>query len=89
MLVLDDEEGRAGAVQARLAERLERIGAYRPEGRPWLAHVTVARFRARPRLRPELPRIPPFSPSDAALYHSTLRPDGAQYLIIEAVALGG
>jgi hypothetical protein len=30
-----------------------------------------------------------FSPSEAALYHSVLRPDGAQYEVLEAVALGG
>lgn len=89
MLVLDDEGGAAGRLQARLSAMLERLGAYRPERRPWLAHVTVARFGERPRLRPALPRLEPFSPSDAALYHSVLRPDGAQYSILEAVSLGG
>lgn len=89
MLVLADEGGRAAALQERLSGQLERLGAYRPERRPWLAHVTVARFAARPRLRPALPVLGPFSPSDAALYHSVLRPDGAQYDVIEAVVLGG
>lgn len=87
MLVLDDAEGRATGLQRRLSERLERFG-YRPERRPWLPHVTVARFRARPRLRPALPTLAPFSPSDAALYHSVLRPAGAQYVVLEAVTLG-
>lgn len=87
MLVLDDERGRAALLQARLSATLERRGAYRPERRPWLAHVTVARFRVRPRLRPALPPLEAFSPSDAALYHSVLRPDGAQYSILEAVSL--
>jgi 2'-5' RNA ligase len=89
MLVLDDAGGLAGALQGRLSASLERLGAYRPERRPWQAHVTVARFRERPRLRPALPRLEPFSPSDAALYHSVLRPDGAQYSILEVVSLGG
>jgi 2'-5' RNA ligase len=89
MVVLSDEEGRAGLLQSRLSERLERIGVYRPERRPWLAHVTVARFSLRPRLRPEVPETGAMSPSDAALYHSLLRPSGAQYDIVEAVALGG
>lgn len=89
MLVLDDERGSAGMLQSRLAATLERLGAYRPERRPWLAHVSVGRFRERPRLRPALPQLEPFSPSDAALYHSVLRPDGAQYSILEAVSLGG
>jgi 2'-5' RNA ligase len=87
MLVLEDEGGRAALLQARLSELLERLGAYRSERRPWLAHVTVARFRSRPRLRPELPALGRVSPSEAALYHSTLRPGGAQYEIVEAVAL--
>jgi RNA 2',3'-cyclic 3'-phosphodiesterase len=89
MLVMDDEEGRAGLLQARLSQRLERLGAYRPERRPWLAHLTVARFQGRPRLLPALPELGPVSPSEAALYHSVLRPSGAQYDIVESVALGG
>lgn len=89
MLVLSDEEGRAGVLQARLSERLVRLGAYRPERRPWLAHVTVARFSRRSRIAPALPELGPVSPSDAALYHSVLRPSGAQYQIVVAVALGG
>jgi hypothetical protein len=49
----------------------------------------VARFRVRPRASVELPELPPISPSEAALYHSSLRPSGAQYAILEAVPLGG
>ena len=89
MVVLDDEEGRAGALAADLQARLERLGAYRSEGRPWLAHVTVARFRARPRLQPGLPPVRTFVPSDAAAYLSRLRASGAQYDVLETVALGG
>ena len=89
MLVLDDEDGRAGLLQARLSERLQRLGAYRPERRPWLAHLTVARVWRRPGLRPALPELGPVSPSEASLYHSVLRPSGAQYDIVESVALGG
>lgn len=89
MLVLDDEDRHAAVFQERLVHALERIGAYRPERRSWLPHLTVARFAPRPRLRPDLPELGPFSPSDAALYHSVLRPDGAQYDVVEAVVLGG
>ncbi len=88
MLVLDDEGGRAGAFAADVQERLERIGAYRREGRPWLPHLTVARFGERPRLRLE-PPARTFVPSDAAAYLSRLRPSGAQYEVLESVALGG
>jgi RNA 2',3'-cyclic 3'-phosphodiesterase len=89
MLVLEDRGGRAGELYRRLSSRLEQLGVYKRERRPWLAHLTVARFRARPRLRPPLPEVEPFSPSEAALYHSVLRPSGAQYDIVDSVALGG
>lgn len=89
MLVFDDLEGRAARLQATLSERLERLGAFAPERRPWLAHVTVARCRERSRLHPPVPELPVVSPSEAALYHSLLRPGGAQYEILEAIALGG
>ena len=89
MLVLRDEDERATVFAEDLQARLERLGAYMRERRPWLPHVTVLRFREQPRLRPEPPDLPPFSPSDAALYHSVLLPSGAQYEVIESAALGG
>ena len=89
MLVLDDEGGRATAFAEDVQARLERLGVYRREGRPWLPHVTVARFRERPRLRLEPPAMGTFVPSDAAAYLSRLRPGGAQYVVLESVALGG
>jgi RNA 2',3'-cyclic 3'-phosphodiesterase len=89
MIVFDDVE-RAGARLAdALGERLERIGAYRREERPWLPHVTVARFRERPGLQPPLPEVGEVSPSDAAVYVSRLRPGGALYEALETAALGG
>jgi 2'-5' RNA ligase len=89
MLVLDDEGGQAGLLAGDLQERLEQLGVYRREGRPWLPHLTVARWRERPRLRPELPSLGTFVPSDAAAYLSRLRPSGARYEVLESVALGG
>jgi RNA 2',3'-cyclic 3'-phosphodiesterase len=89
MLVLDDEDGRATQLAGDLHERLEAAGLYRREARPWLPHVTVLRFRARPRLRPPVPDLGVFSPSDAAVYHSALSPDGAQYSVLETAPLGG
>lgn len=89
MLVLDDEDGRATQLARDLHERLETLGVYRKEARPWLPHVTVLRFRARPRLRPPVPDLGVFGPSDAAVYHSALSPDGAQYSVLETAPLGG
>jgi 2'-5' RNA ligase len=89
MLVFDDREGRAIALANDLHGRLERLGVYVPEKRPWLPHVTVLRFRRPPRLRPPLPDLGPVDPSEAAVYHSVLRSGGAQYDVLESVALGG
>ena len=89
MLVLGDEQHRALALARDLHRRLERLGIYEPEARRWLPHVTVLRFRQRPRLQPELPQLAPFAPSDAAVYLSRLSPHGAQYEVLDSVALGG
>ncbi len=89
MVVLDDEDGAAARLQADLAGRLERLGLFRPERRAWLPHVTVARFREPPRLRPAPPGLGRVSPSEVATYTSRLRRDGAQYEIRESVPLGG
>src|SRR5262245_25005033 len=55
MVVLSDEDDAAARLQADLSARLERIGVYRPERRAWTPHVTVVRFRRRPRLRLDPP----------------------------------
>jgi len=89
MLVLSDRDGLAAALAADLHRRLEGLAVYRREARPWLPHVTVLRFRRPPRLRPSLLDLGPFSPSGAAVYHSLLRPGGAQYEVLDFVALGG
>jgi 2'-5' RNA ligase len=89
MVVLEDAGDHATAVAGDLHERLAALGVYEPEGRPWLPHVTVLRFRQPPRLTPPPPELGRFSPSDAALYHSVLRSAGAQYEVLKSVALGG
>ena len=89
MLVMDDEDGRAEELAGDVSRRLHALGVYEPEDRRWLPHVTVLRFRERPRLRPALPDLGAVGPSEVALYHSVLRPTGAQYEIRESVALGG
>jgi 2'-5' RNA ligase len=87
MLTFDDANGSgaelAGRVQAELAE----LGVYRREARPWLPHVTVLRFRERPRLSPPLPDLGPVVPSEAAAYLSRLHPSGALYEVLESFPL--
>jgi 2'-5' RNA ligase len=89
MLVCNDEEGRATSLAVDLHERLERLGVYERERREWLPHVTVIRFRQPPRLQPRLPELGPVVTSEAAVYMSVLRPSGAQYEVLQSVALGG
>jgi 2'-5' RNA ligase len=89
MVVCSDEEGRATRIAEDVFERLERLGVYQRERRRWLPHITVLRFRERPRLDPPLPDLEPVRLSEAAVYISVLRPSGAQYDVLESVALGG
>jgi RNA 2',3'-cyclic 3'-phosphodiesterase len=89
MLVLRDAAGAATRLADDLQARLERLGVYRREAREWLPHITVIRFKERPRLRPPLPELGPIRPSDAAAYLSKLRQGGAEYVVLESVTLGG
>jgi 2'-5' RNA ligase len=88
MLVLADPSGRATSLADRVQTGLERLGVYERERRPWLPHVTVLRFRERPRLDPPLPAVGAVAPSEAAALLSRLRPAGARYEILESCPLG-
>ena len=89
MLVLTDLTANATRLARDLFRRLERARVYERERRPWLPHVTVVRFRERPRLHPPLPELEEFSPSDAAVFLSELHPTGARYVVLESFVLGG
>jgi 2'-5' RNA ligase len=89
MIALSDEGGRGQVVAERVFDSLEARELYEREQRKWLAHVTVARFRSRPGLRPSVLDLGEVIPSDAAVMISRLRPGGAQYEIFESVSLGG
>lgn len=89
MVVFADPSCGASDLAGRLHTRLERLGVYVPERRPWLPHVTVLRFRARPKLEPPLPKLGAFSPSGVAAFLSRLHPSGAHYEILESCSLGG
>jgi len=87
MLVLADHDGAATRLAGRCHAGLETLGVYRQEARPWLPHLTLLRFRERPRLEPPLPGTGTFVPSDAAAYLSRLHPTGARYEVLERVSL--
>jgi RNA 2',3'-cyclic 3'-phosphodiesterase len=89
MLVFEDRYGAAGELARDLHERLQRLGVYEPERRAWLPHVTVVRFRERPRLAPPVPGLGAVAPSGAAVYMSRLRPTGAEYVVVQNVRLRG
>jgi 2'-5' RNA ligase len=89
MLVCEDIGGAAARMAADLHGRLQGIGVYRPERRAWLPHLTVIRFREKPRFDPAPPPLDAFSPSEAAVYHSVLRRTGAEYVVLHAVPLKG
>jgi 2'-5' RNA ligase len=89
MLTFSDEGEHARALAEALGAALEQLGLYRREQRPWTPHLTVLRFTHRPRLDPPLPLLGVVSPSDAAVYSSSLRHDGARYEVLEAMRLGG
>jgi 2'-5' RNA ligase len=89
MLVLADPSGRATALANRVQSGLERLDVYERERRPWLPHLTVVRFRERPRLAPPLPEIGQFAPSGVAALLSRLHPSGARYEVLESCSLGG
>jgi RNA 2',3'-cyclic 3'-phosphodiesterase len=91
-LDLDDEDGRATAVQARVSDALEAGGWYKPEKRPFWPHITLARVKRGRRRVPPLadsppPPADPFPASRLTLYRSTLRPQGALYEPLHSVTL--
>lgn len=77
-LQLADRDGELARLQADVAAVLAGAGLFEAEGRPWLPHLTVARFR-----RPGHPfslqnvNIPQFCVVRAVLYSSLLERAGA------------
>jgi len=75
---LDDPAGALAATQRSVSDALYRLGVYTPEKRPWLAHLTVARYR-----RPGQPfplqnvNIARFGLPSVILYASVLERGGA------------
>jgi 2'-5' RNA ligase len=89
MITLEDAGGAAAALAEDVQERLEALGVYRRDGRPWLPHITVLRFRERAGLRPEQANTCSIHVVRAALYRSFLGSGGARYKVLEKAVLGG
>lgn len=94
MVVLEDVDGTAARLADDVQERLERLGVYQRERRPWLPHVTVLRFQSCAGLAPEPPNTCSIHVVRSALYRSVLGAGGARYEIlqnfeVQSVALGG
>jgi RNA 2',3'-cyclic 3'-phosphodiesterase len=89
MIVFADQDDRAKSLAERVFTGLESLRVYERERRDWLPHVTVARFRERPRLDPPVPELGGIVSSEMAVMMSRLRPGGAQYEVLESVLLGG
>lgn len=89
---LEDAAGGLGELQARVGAALEAAGAWRPERRPFLGHVTVARVRSGARVRAADLEPPPalrFEGAAVVLYRSHLSRAGARYEPLARVDLGG
>ena len=89
-LDLDDQAGRAVALQAAVSDALAAGRWYRPEKRPFWPHLTLARVKrgalAAPLEGPP-PPAEPFAAAALTLYRSTLRPQGAIYEPLARAAL--
>ena len=91
-LDLEDPDGACEALQGAVEQALAAAGVFEPESHPFWVHVTLARVR-RGRGAPPLPEPPPAPPetfvaSQAVLFRSTLRPEGAAYEPLERFELG-
>ena len=84
----DAYAGRANELAGRLMLDFQAAGIYDPEKRDWKPHITVARFRAAPRLTPAIPALGPFNAVDVALYESKLSPVGSSYTVLHSTPLG-
>ena len=89
-VALRDVDGALAAVQAALSRSLAAAGRYRPEGRPFLAHVTAARVRRGARVRAvdlPSPEAVAFLGETVTVLCSHLERGGARYEALGQVAL--
>ena len=89
-LDLEDDGGRAEALQAAASAALEAGGFLKPETRAFWPHVTLARVR-RGRHPGPVTAEPPgesLEASEVVLYQSLLSPSGARYKALRRHSLG-
>jgi 2'-5' RNA ligase len=87
----DGGPGGLAHVQSSVAAALAAAGLYRPDPRPFLGHVTVARVGRGPHAPPTglvAPGIPSFTTDRVTLYHSRLGSGPARYEGLETIVLG-
>lgn len=91
-LDLEDEDGRATALQEAVSGALAAERLYKPEPRAFWPHVTLARVRKGERAAAPLPDrsldLAAFEAPDVVLYRSTLKPSGAVYDALATQRLG-
>jgi len=92
---VEDPEGHCAAWVRRAEPLFEDIG-FAHEQRPFHAHITLARSRSPAGARRlqqaaqaiALPGLPALQVDEVVLFESRLRPQGAQYSVVERFALG-
>ena len=93
-ITVAQEGGALASLQRAVVEALVAGAAFEPETRPFRAHVTIARVRARRRLHPgelTLPTPPraTFRSPSLTLYRSHTGPGGARYEPLARASLQG
>lgn len=87
-VAVEDDTGSLARVQSALAQALNAGGWYRPQTRPYLAHVTVARVGKDRGLRVPPPPPPPVVLAETArvtLYRSHLSAKGSRYEAVRTI----
>ncbi len=83
-LRLDDPSGALVRLQGEVSAALAALGVYEPERRPYLPHLTVARFRRKGHPFPlQNVNIPEFRLGSVVLYSSLLERGGAVHTPLE------
>jgi 2'-5' RNA ligase len=90
-VALEDATGTLARVQSALAAALHAGGWYRPEARPFLGHVTVARVAKGERGHevPAPPRVSLAGTEAVTIYRSHLSPKGSRYEALRTVRVDG